>query len=790
MSHSFLLSCALQGNSTWEHPLDGHFRAMHKAEKEKRAAGLPSEQAASGKENQQPKELLQSPQLQLLQPKPLQPAKQSELVHAPGPGPEDRMEDRAEVIDDEQARSWWQKAIGSARIRVTGMADALSSWMEDAGISEDDSSRLGILAVQDIARDAGGKISGHEFNAFVANFLGGVFTVRKMQEYAAKQGADGVDGAIGRKRQQKSKGDGNRKLSAVVLSPSHVEAMAIALDVDPREELGLLHIIRSAATAALADPSDAGWKLTEAEAAADALRGAPSLHGNSTVASFADRVAGARAGGEDTSRTHPWMQFVDTHTKTLYYHNFVANERTVNCPAELQGPAVHPEEPHVGSDQKDKKRDKARDRRKKEQKKARREKQVMRRQRQQQREQENDGAYEDEYRENDQAGEWPDDATRSANNRPELVPNDDGHEGPGIPGGGGGLDRMYDEIFQDAGGEEPCRDSELNGMASGGESDDDDTTGRSRRQGAARGPDEMEWDVDGPFGGQGGLPLAGMGGGGGGGGPHDGAAAAGGGGRYEMAQLRDQLKVRQLKAGGGGGLGASPAGGAGQVPIGLKAVPARLPTLGGGGGGGGGGAFGGPDDDNRMAVTGMPPMIMGPGSSLSGFGQPASGPASGSLLRGGGLPASDPFQKPSLGGLGGGSMGGSGPGGGTAVPELAAFSRDLPARKPFKPFLVAKPPAFNVNLPPRGAAADSQRMEQMLSIDHTKGAKQGALSALKPLGTLGGMAAAPIAHGMAGGGLSGGGSAQRQLPLPLGLPGLHGSGPPVELDQFGAPKLL
>jgi hypothetical protein len=139
-----------------------------------------------------------------------------------------------------------------------------------------------------------------------------------------------------------------------------------------------------------------------------------------------------------------------------------------------------------------------------------------------------------------------------------------------------------------------------------------------------------------------------------------------------------------------------------------KVVPARLPTLSGGGGfeddirgmpplGGGGGGGGG---------GGMPSMGGGSMPGMDGGGMRGSG---GGLGR---LPAPDPFQKPGKFNVQ------------QDTSELAAFSRDLPARKPFEAG------GLGGKMPAMGGNVDMQTPQHILEMDPMQQGKRGTLDAI------------------------------------------------------------
>lgn len=137
---------ASEGASTWEHPLDSHFRKMYKEERAN----------PSGREAAPP-------------------------PHSGG----DELK-YLEGIRCADARTWWRTMIGSKDTKVGGLSDALSSWLEDKGQSCAESQRLTDVAIEKMDRNAEGKISFEEFNAFVETHMSSAFTVDQMQSTVAR----------------------------------------------------------------------------------------------------------------------------------------------------------------------------------------------------------------------------------------------------------------------------------------------------------------------------------------------------------------------------------------------------------------------------------------------------------------------------------------------------------------------------------------------------------------------------------------------------------------------------
>jgi hypothetical protein len=135
-----------EGASTWEHPLDDHFRTLYKAEKAKPPGEAGPPPASSGGD---------------------------ELKYLDG-------------IRCAEARSWWRSMIGSKEAKVSGLSDTLSRWLEDKGQSQAESQRLTNAAIEKMGRNAEGKVSFEEFNAFVEMHMSSAFTVDQMQSTVAR----------------------------------------------------------------------------------------------------------------------------------------------------------------------------------------------------------------------------------------------------------------------------------------------------------------------------------------------------------------------------------------------------------------------------------------------------------------------------------------------------------------------------------------------------------------------------------------------------------------------------
>lgn len=143
-----------EGASTWEHPLDEHFRAMYRQEKENPSGSNGAPPGGHG---------------------PLSPG---------GGGGDDQR--YLDGIRSAEARQWWKSMIGSRETKVGGLSDALSGWLEDKGLSRDESERLTNTAIEKMGRNSGGKVSFEEFNAFVEMHMSSAFTVDQMQSTVAR----------------------------------------------------------------------------------------------------------------------------------------------------------------------------------------------------------------------------------------------------------------------------------------------------------------------------------------------------------------------------------------------------------------------------------------------------------------------------------------------------------------------------------------------------------------------------------------------------------------------------
>ena len=137
---------AAEGASTWEHPLDEHFRKMYKEEKAN----------PSGRDGMPPPS-----------------GGRDELKYLDG-------------IRCAEARAWWRTMIGSKETKVGGLSDALSGWLEDKGQSCAESQRLTNVAIAKMGRTAEGKVSFEEFNAFVERHMSSAFTADQVQSTVAR----------------------------------------------------------------------------------------------------------------------------------------------------------------------------------------------------------------------------------------------------------------------------------------------------------------------------------------------------------------------------------------------------------------------------------------------------------------------------------------------------------------------------------------------------------------------------------------------------------------------------
>ena len=226
------LARGAQGKSTWEHPLDDHFKSMYRESIKKRDAGQDYSMppgAAPPQPVAQPEKATAQAQT-ASQPMPQEAQEASAAPDRKSGGPEPAAANTAQnagaaselgaadlqaqgdadaeseelppdleylrLIQCVPARKWWRSVIGARRIRITGMADALSTWIEATGMPEERAQQVTAVVSHAMDRDGDGKVSFGEFNKFVQQALEGEFSAKQMDTFTELAETNGFHDAL------------------------------------------------------------------------------------------------------------------------------------------------------------------------------------------------------------------------------------------------------------------------------------------------------------------------------------------------------------------------------------------------------------------------------------------------------------------------------------------------------------------------------------------------------------------------------------------------------------------
>ena len=296
-----------EGASTWEHPLDEHFRKLY-ADEKANPSGSMGAAPTSGR--------LSSEDTRYL-----------------------------DCIRCAEAREWWRSVIGSKQTKVSGMTDALSTWIETQGPSATEAQRLTNAVVERMGKDGDGRISAEEFNVFVEMHMDSAFTVDQLQSTVAR-----IEIQAENEEKQK-KADAEAAREAPLLTPGHVQAVAVALGVTlSTNEMGLLPTVVQAAERVLG--GEFGWSPTESEAEEEALAGARNLQTLSVIQEYRQLVEDLRSRGVNHDQAvgqTAWLEFRERSGRE-FWSNMVTGDRSYECPVELLSPQGGQPQPAAGGE--------------------------------------------------------------------------------------------------------------------------------------------------------------------------------------------------------------------------------------------------------------------------------------------------------------------------------------------------------------------------------------------------------------------------------------------------------